>query len=160
LFALRVDEGISIARCFHAVVICLELKGRKTALVLICVFALLQCFLRFAIAGVLLTGGLSDAGKALSGDVNAFIIWMFVVIGAVGVLTTYGLWKGTRWGYVGTIGLSVATIVFDIWGIVAVQPTALMGIVLPVVFIAYLLWNRASFGTGVRSIESAGGVRH
>lgn len=63
-------------------------------------------------------------------------------------------------GITGTIVLSVATILFDVWGIVAVQPTALMGMVLPVVFIAYLLWNRAALGAGVRSIESAGGVRH
>jgi hypothetical protein len=138
----------------------LELKGRSNVLVLICAFALVQCVLRFAIAGVLTTGGLADTGNTMSGEVQAFIIWMFVTIGAAGVLTAYGLWNGTRWGFIGTIALSVATIVFDVWGVVAVQPTALMGMVLPVVFIAYLLWNRAAWGTGGRSIESASGVRH
>ncbi len=127
---------------------------------LICAFALIQCVLRFAIAGVLMTGGMADTGTVMSGEVEAFIIGMFVAIGAAGVLTTYGLWYGARWGFMGTIGLSVATILFDVWGIVAVQPTALMGMVLPALFIAYLVWNRASWGTGVRSRESAGGVRH
>ena len=138
----------------------LEHKRTRIAIGLICALSLVQCVLRFAIAGVLMTGGLADTANALSGEVQAFIISMFVAIGAAGVVTTYGLWKGTRWGYRGTVGLSVAIILFDVWGIVAVQPTALMGMVLPAMFIAYLLWNRAAGGTGVRSIEGTGGVRH
>jgi hypothetical protein len=92
----------------------LKIKGRSFVLVLICALALIQCFLRFAIAAVLMTGGSVDTEIALTDEMRAFIIWMFVAIGAAGVLTTYGLWNGTRWGYIGTIGLSVATIVFDI----------------------------------------------
>ena len=41
---------------------------------LICAFALIQCVLRFAIAGVLITGGLTDTGNTISGEVQAFII--------------------------------------------------------------------------------------
>jgi hypothetical protein len=41
--------------------------------------------------------------------------------------------------------LSAATIVFDVWAIVTVQSSAAMGIVLPALFIAYLLLIRKDF---------------
>ena len=81
----------------------------------------------------------------MSSETMDLILIAFVAIGAVGFVTTYGLWKMRRWGLIGTILLSAATIVFDVWAILYVQATAAMGIVLPAVFIVYLLYVRKDF---------------
>jgi hypothetical protein len=133
---------------------------RKKGLLMICALALIQCVLRFAFPAVILQSGFAKTEHAVSGEVQAFILVAFVAIGMAGIITTYGLLIGSRWGYLGTIGLSAATIVFDVWGIVAVQATAAMGIVLPVLFIAYLVANRADFPAAVSTHEGAGGIRN
>jgi uncharacterized membrane protein (DUF2068 family) len=69
---------------------------------------------------------------------------MFLLIGVAGMITAFGLYQMKRWGYWGTILLSVVTIIFDIWGL-TIQFTAAMGLVLPVTFIAYLYPNRELF---------------
>jgi len=89
-----------------------------------------------------------------------FIDVMFLFLGLSGVVLTYGLLIGKRWGYAGTIGISAFTIVFDVWAMIAVQPTALLGLVLPAVFIVYLVMRRNEFCFGVRSNECVGGVRN
>ena len=61
---------------------------------------------------------------------------------------SYGLWTEKRWGYLGTLVLSAVTIVFDVWAIVTVQSSAAMGIVLPALFIVYLLLVRKDFEEG------------
>jgi uncharacterized membrane protein (DUF2068 family) len=135
-------------------------QGKKKGLIAICILALLQSILRFAFPAMILQTGFAETEKAISTDVQAFILVMFVVIGIAGLITAYGLFKGNRWGYTGTIALSLATIVFDVWGIAAVQVTAMLGLVLPVVFIIYLIANRANFPAEVRTHESIGGVRN
>jgi len=69
---------------------------------------------------------------------------MFLLIGVAGMITAFGLYRMKRWGYWGTVLLSVVTIVFDIWGL-TIQSTAAMGVVLPVTFIAYLYFKRGLF---------------
>jgi uncharacterized membrane protein (DUF2068 family) len=77
-----------------------------------------------------------------------FINGVFYILGAVGLITAFGLWRQKRWGYLGTLVLSAATTVFDVWAIVAVQSSAAMGIVLPALFIVYLLVIRRDFEEG------------
>ena len=134
--------------------------NRKKGLLLVCTLALLQSVLRFAFPAVIVQSGFAKTEKVISGDVQAFILVAFVLIGIAGMIATYGLLMGARWGYTGTIALSLATIVFDIWGIAAVQVTAAMGLVLPIVFIVYLVANRTDFPAEVRKHESAGGIRN
>jgi len=67
---------------------------------------------------------------------------MFLFIGVVGLITAFGLYRMRSWGYWGTILLSVLTIAFDIWGL-TIQSTAAMGLILPVIFIIYLLSRRS-----------------
>lgn len=69
---------------------------------------------------------------------------MFLLIGVAGMITVFGLYRMKRWGYWGTVLLSVVTIVFDIWGL-TIQFTAVMGVVLPVTFIMYLYFKRELF---------------
>jgi len=77
-------------------------------------------------------------------SVMQLINMMFLLIGVAGLITAFGLYRMKRWGYWGTVLLSVVTIVFDIWGF-TIQFMAAMGIVLPLTFIAYLYFKRELF---------------
>jgi len=57
------------------------------------------------------------------------ILMIFLIIGVGGFVTALGLWWLKRWGYWGTLLLSVATIIFDVWGF-TIQFTAAIGIIL------------------------------
>jgi hypothetical protein len=133
---------------------------RKLGLTAVIVLGLIQSVLRFAITGLILQTGFPATEKYVSPDVQAFIIWAFVLIGIAGVITSYGLLTGARWGFFGTFALSLATIAFDQWAIEEVQVTAMLGIVLPVLFIVYLFAYRSDFIGKVRNHESPGGVRN
>ena len=70
---------------------------------------------------------------------------LFLVLGVAGLVFLYPLAKKQRIGFLGTITVCAATIIFDIWGIFAVQSSAAMGMVVPVIAIAYLVWKREMF---------------
>ncbi|HSV41789.1 MAG TPA: hypothetical protein VLH13_00080 [Methanomassiliicoccales archaeon] len=133
---------------------------KKTGLMAIVVLALLQCVARFAIPIMSVTG--NGPGFETEQDfwVEPFVLLVFVIIGTVGLYTTYGLWKQEMWGYSGTFYLSLATIAFDVWAWMAIQPSAAMGIVPPAVIIVFLLVVRNEFAPGVKLLENARGVRN
>ena len=62
----------------------------------------------------------------------------FFLLGAFGIVTAVGLLAERSWGINGTIALSVVTIIYDAWAMAAIQCTAVMGMVLPAIFIGYL----------------------
>jgi hypothetical protein len=134
--------------------------NRRKGLVAVGVLGLIQSAMRFGILGVVLQNGWPATDHSVSSETALFIDAMFLFLGLGGAVLTYGLMTGKRWGYTGTIGISAITIVFDVWAIVAVQPSALLGLVLPIAFILYLVVRRNEFCFGVRSNECAGGVRN
>jgi hypothetical protein len=135
-------------------------ENKRNGLKLICGLGLAQSTLRLMLPAYIVQAGFPDTGNAASPEVQAMILVMFVLIGVAGIIATYGLLTGSRWGYTMTIALSLATIVFDAWAIAAVQATALLGLVLPVVFIAYLIANRSDYHGEVKTHESARGIRN
>ena len=132
----------------------------RKGLVAVGVLGLIQSAMRFGILGVVLQNGWPATDHAVSSEMALFIDAMFLFLGIAGVVLTYGLLAGKKWGYNGTLGISAFTIVFDVWAIIAIQPTALLGIVLPVVFIVYLVMRRNEFSFGVNVNESVSGVRN
>ena len=70
---------------------------------------------------------------------------LFLVLGIAGLVFVYPLAKRQRIGYLGTLAVCFATIVFDIWGIFAVQSSAAMGMFVPVIATAFLVWKRELF---------------
>jgi hypothetical protein len=134
--------------------------NRRKGLVAVCMLGILQSVLRFGILGVVLQNGWPGTEHAVSSEAAGFIDAMFLLLGIGGIVLTYGLFEGKKWGYTGTIGISAITIVFDVWAIFAVQPSALLGIILPVVFIVYLVLIRNEFCSGVKANECIGGVRN
>ncbi|HUI85723.1 MAG TPA: hypothetical protein VLY21_01040 [Nitrososphaerales archaeon] len=67
-----------------------------------------------------------------------------LALGLVGLVVVPGLLLMTRWGFWGTVALSVLTIVFDGVSSATVSLTAFAGLILPVVFLALLLPRRAT----------------
>jgi uncharacterized membrane protein (DUF2068 family) len=81
----------------------------------------------------------------VSSGITDLILIMFLVIGVLGIITSMGIWMMRVWGFWGTMLLSAGTIAFDIWAAVAVQSSAVLGLVLPVLFISYLYARREKF---------------
>ncbi|MEM0448447.1 MAG: hypothetical protein QW520_01305 [Methanomassiliicoccales archaeon] len=106
--------------------------------------------MRFAIPAMIIAGGGPTFERPQSQEISDFILVMFLLIGAIGLLTSYGLWKGETWGYFGTIILSLAIMVFDLWAVFSIQSSAAMGLVLPMIFIIYLWTIRKDFSKGDR----------
>jgi uncharacterized membrane protein (DUF2068 family) len=118
---------------------------RRKGIVVVCTLAIIQCVLRFAFPLVISLTGVQALENPVSSGIMDLILIAFVAIGAVGLVTTYGLWKMRRWGYIGTILLSTVTIAFDLWALIYIQATAAIGLVLPAVFVVYLLYVRKDF---------------
>lgn len=124
---------------------------KRKSMIFVCVLAVIQSIARFAIPLMLSTMGGPVLENPVSDGLMMFINGMFYLLGLFGFITAYGLWTEKRWGYLGTLILSAATIVFDVWAVATVQASAAMGIVLPALFIAYLLIIRKDFeGKGSR----------
>lgn len=121
---------------------------KRKGLIVVCLLAVVQSIARFAIPLTLSTMDGPVLENPVSDELMMFINGMFYLLGLFGLITAYGLWTERRWGYLGTLVLSAATIVFDVWAIVTVQSSAAMGIVLPALFIAYLFLIRRDFEEG------------
>jgi hypothetical protein len=120
-----------------------ERPGRDRLFSLVMLLLAAQAVLRliFFVASFSIDFVDEEVSDAVMSVTNA----LFLVLGVAGLLFLYPLAKRERIGYLGTLGVCAATIAFDIWGIFAVQPSAAMGMVVPVVAIAYLIWKREYF---------------
>ena len=124
---------------------------RTRGIVLVVVLSVLQSIFRLIFFYIGMTGAeLIEVEIAIS--TQQIINILFLFIGVIGLITAFGLYQMKSWGYGGTILLSVATIIFDIWGL-TIQFTAAMGIILPAIFIAYLYTKRTLFQLMVIKLE-------
>ncbi|MEM2100397.1 MAG: hypothetical protein QXP45_03560 [Thermoproteota archaeon] len=74
-------------------------------------------------------------------ETSLVIFVMFLLLGVLGLVAVIGLFGKWRWGLRATLLVSVATIVFDIWGF-TIQSTAAIGFIVPVISIICLYWKR------------------
>jgi uncharacterized membrane protein (DUF2068 family) len=114
---------------------------RTRGIVLVSALSGLQSILRLVFFYLAMTGA-ELLEVEIASSAQQMINIMFLFIGVVGLITAFGLYRMRSWGYWGTILLSVLTIAFDIWGL-TIQSTAAMGLILPVIFIIYLLSRRS-----------------
>jgi hypothetical protein len=114
-------------------------SGTKTrGIILVSVLWLLQSLGRlfFAILGTPEgMGQFLDVSISYTTSLVMFV--MFLLLGICGLIAAFGLWRRRKWGFWGTIAVSIATIVFDVWGI-TVQYTAALGFVVPAITLLYL----------------------
>lgn len=114
---------------------------RTRGIVLVAALSGLQSILRLVFFYLAMTGT-ELLEVEIASSAQQMINIMFLFIGVIGLITAFGLYQMRSWGYWGTIILSVLTIAFDIWGL-TIQSTAAMGLILPVIFIIYLLRQRS-----------------
>jgi hypothetical protein len=74
-----------------------------------------------------------------------------LALGLAGLVAISGLLLMTRWGYWGTIGVSLLTVAFDGVSSVMVSFTAFAGLILPVIFLVVLLSRRVRYSSGRRT---------
>ncbi len=129
-------------------------------MIILCALAVFQGILRIVIPMTIIAGTVPEFENPVSNGTLAAINGIFLLIGVGGIMTAVGLWTGRKWGYTGTMWLSLLTIVFDVWAILVVQPSAILGIVLPVIFMTYLWSIRDAYSCEVTLHESAGGIRN
>lgn len=118
----------------------------STGIIAVALLAILQSALRFYFA-LGTTGALGSDMKALLTtllekpvtDPTLVLTVPFVLLGTIGIITAAGLIAGKQWGVYGTIALSIVTIAYDAWAMAAIQCTAFMGMILPAIFIGYLV---------------------
>ena len=119
---------------------------RNLGMIVVAMAAMAQSALRLYF-GLATTGALGSDMKAqlttlLENPVTDPLLPLtipFFLLGVFGIVTAIGLLAGRSWGVYGTIALSVVTIFYDIWAMAAIQCTAVMGMVLPAIFIIYLM---------------------
>jgi hypothetical protein len=68
-----------------------------------------------------------------------------LALGLAGLLVIAGLLLLNNWGYWGTIGVSILTIAFDGVSAATVSATAMVGLVLPIIFLIILIPRRAAY---------------
>ena len=68
-----------------------------------------------------------------------------LVLGIAGLLVIFGLLMMTRWGFWGTITVSLVTVVFDGASAALVSPTAFAGLILPLSFLVVLVPKRTQY---------------
>ena len=126
--------------------------ARTRGVTLVAALSVLQSLFRLVFYYMGVTGAeLLDVEVA--GSAMRLINAMFLLIGVAGVISAFGIYRMKRWGYWGTILLSVATIIFDVWGL-TIQLTAAMGLVLPAAFIVYLYLRRGLFLSSARATNA------
>ena len=90
-------------------------------------------------------GSLLDVEVSLI--VEQIITVMFLALGILGFIAIPGLLNMRNWGVQLAIVASVATIIFDIWGM-TIQFTAALGFVVPVVMLLYIYLYRKKTRVG------------
>lgn len=94
--------------------------------------------------GYLAASGVQLLDIPVAQSILSALAIVFLFLGVSGLSVAFGLWQLKRWGFLGTIIVSLVTIVFDIWRM-TVQYTAAMGFVVPALVLIYLVVNRSVF---------------
>jgi hypothetical protein len=121
------------------------LKAKPTrTLIFLGVLALIESVLRLVFFYVGTHGG-QLITPAPPVDVMQFINYFSLGLGLIGLVAFSGLIFETSWGFWGSLMLCLATIVFDSWAVATTAETALAGIIVPVLLLAYVIPKHSLF---------------
>lgn len=85
----------------------------------------------------------------ISYETSLIMFIMFLSLGIFGLAAVLGLLIRKKWGFWGTILVSIVTIAFDIWG-VTIQFTAALGFIVPIISLAYFYFKKTQFLTDIK----------
>jgi len=115
-----------------------SLGKKPRGVILVVVLWILQSVGRLSFAILGMPGGMGQfLDVPVSYTTSLVMFVMFLFLGICGLVATFGLLRKQKWGFWGTILFSVATIIFDIWGL-TIQYTAALGFIVPAISILYL----------------------
>ena len=128
--------------------------GKRTRLILaVGVLAIAEALLRLLFYYEAVFAGVSLLQPMPPASTMNIVNTINLMLGLAGLVVTPGLLLMTRWGYWGTVAVSVLTVAFDGISALAVSLTAFAGLVLPVVFLIVLLPRRRQDRTSSPSIQ-------
>ncbi len=130
-------------------------KGRGALILLSGVQAALRLFFAASMTGVLGADLQQQVMGMVEGHVADWTMIMtlpFLLLGALGAVSTAAFASRRTWGDNGIMLISAATMAYDLWAALAVQPSAVIGLVLPVASIVYMVRSRRA----VRALPEAG----
>lgn len=131
------------------------MKPNRVLHILIVLFAAVYYVARIVIYYAVSTES-TDTGVEMTDLESAVTGISFIAIGVLGLLSLPWFYRMRPWGFWGTIAISVYTIVFDIWGLVAIAPSAAAGIVPAVVLLVYVLVMKDAYlGTTKKDEKTA-----
>jgi uncharacterized membrane protein len=117
------------------------LNGFNIVTSLAFLLAILRFYFGLGGAGLFGTATMNDIMAMIDNPVtNGFvsIVLPFLLLGVTGMIAAIGMMKHQDWGYLLTIIVCVGTVAYDAWAAVAIQTSAIMGMVIPVVLLAYI----------------------
>jgi hypothetical protein len=121
-------------------------KGIMAMVMLGAVQAALRTFLGLGAAGMFGTAMKDQILGMVVVPVNDIVIVApFLLLGLLGAAATIGLVLWKPWGYYSTLMVSVATIAYDIWATVAIQSSAAIGLLVPVLTLIFLTIRKERF---------------
>ena len=123
---------------------------KPKGLTIISLLALLQSMLMIAFFYIMLFGEVELIKINIPTSMFQIIGSIFIILGLGGLISAYGLWQLEKWCYWGIILTSISTIIFDLWGL-TIQYMAIIGLVLPIILLAYILPRRRNFLGGFKS---------
>jgi len=128
--------------------------GRSLAFIILFVAWVGNAILR-VIFGYMAASEVQLLNVAVAQSTLDALVVIFLLLGVSGLIVAVGLWQMEKWGFLGTLTVIIATIVFDIWGM-TIQSTAAMGLVAPVAVLIYLVANRFEFSkTSKLSVDTS-----
>jgi len=111
---------------------------RSRGVIFVAVLWFLQSVGRLYFAFIGMPGGMGQfLDVPISYATSLVMFVMFLFLGVCGFVAVFGLWRKQKWGFWGTVLVSVATIAFDVWGL-TIQFTAAIGFIVPAISILYL----------------------
>lgn len=77
----------------------------------------------------------------ISSTISFVLFITFLFLGILGLVAAFGLLAKREWGVWATLLASIATIIFDVWGL-TIQLTAAIGLIVPLISLICLYFRK------------------
>jgi hypothetical protein len=109
-------------------------KKRPTVVKILVVIVLIGSIIPILAGAMILTGGGAFEGYFMQELLSQILPTYYVVVGAIGLVLTWGLWMGRGWAWIIALIVFIIGVVTDLLTL----PTGIVGVVIDVI-VLYLL---------------------